>query len=138
MSPQSIIESARACLGTPFVHQGRVPGLGLDCAGLIVAVAIAHQIEHFDVPAYGMRPFNGLLEQTLDAQPSLTRISRDQIAPGDILLMRFSGEPQHLAIFAGDSLIHSWSAPGKVCEHRLDAKWTARIVRGYRFKGIES
>ncbi|MBK8745664.1 MAG: peptidase P60, partial [Propionivibrio sp.] len=37
----AILAAARACIGTPFVHQGRIPGLALDCAGLVVAVAQA-------------------------------------------------------------------------------------------------
>ncbi len=28
------IAAARTCLGTPFHHQGRAPGVGLDCIGL--------------------------------------------------------------------------------------------------------
>ena len=31
-----MIAAARACIGTPFHHQGRRPGAGLDCIGLIV------------------------------------------------------------------------------------------------------
>ena len=41
MTSADIIAIARACLGTPFRHQGRIPGVALDCAGLVVAVAAA-------------------------------------------------------------------------------------------------
>ena len=50
--------------------------------------------------------------------------------------MRFSGEPQHLAIFTGENIIHSYESVGKVCEHRMADVWAVRIVRVYRFKGV--
>jgi hypothetical protein len=52
--------------------------------------------------------------------------------------MRFAGDPQHLAICAGDTIIHAYESAGQCCEHRLsDDLWAARIVRVYRFRGIE-
>lgn len=131
-----IVAAARSLIGTPFRHQGRVPGLALDCAGLVIAVAAQLGIDHFDVPGYGRRPHQGLLEQTLDTQPALHAVGRSAHQAGDILLMRFAREPQHLAISAGDTIIHSWEAAGKVCEHGLDDVWQSRIVRVYRFVGV--
>ncbi|MBK7357516.1 hypothetical protein [Propionivibrio sp.] len=55
---------------------------------------------------------------------------------GDILLIRFSGDPQHLAIFTGETIIHSYASVGAVCEHRMADVWAARIVCAYRFKGL--
>ena len=56
--------------------------------------------------------------------------------PGDLLLMRFAGEPQHLAVFTGETIIHAYQATGRVVEHSLDDKWRRRIVRVYRFVGV--
>ena len=134
MTADDIIAAARACLGTPFVHQGRIPGMALDCAGLVIAVAATVGAEYVDYPGYGRSPANGLLEAALDAQPFLERVADRQ--PGDVLLMRFSGEPQHLAICTGDNIIHSYESVGKACEHRLSDVWAARIVRVYRFGGL--
>lgn len=134
MTADEIVAAARACLDTPFVHQGRIPGVALDCAGLVVAVAEAVGAEYVDHAGYGRNPANGLLESVLDAQPFLERVFDRK--PGDVLLMRFAGEPQHLAIFTGQNIIHSYESVGKVCEHRLADVWAARIVRTYRFKGV--
>lgn len=131
-----IIAAARACLGTPFVHQGRIPGVALDCAGLMVAVAQAIGAEYRDQAGYGRNPVNGLLEAALDDQPCLEAVSPASRQPGDILLMRFDSEPQHLAIFTGETIVHAYQHVGKVCEHRLARVWAARIVRVYRFRGI--
>lgn len=115
-----------------FRHQGRIPGQWLDCAGLIAYVADQIGADYNELPGYGRVPNNGLLESVLDNQPCLERVFDKQ--PGDILLMRFAKEPQHVAIFTGDTIIHSYEAVGKVCEHRLDSVWAKRIVRIYRFK----
>lgn len=133
MTPESIIASARACIGTPFHHQGRAPGVGLDCAGLAIQVCIANGFPFFDVETYGTRPRGGALEAALDGQPCLTRIENSDFAPGDLLLMRFTRDPQHLAIVSGIGIIHAYESAGAVVEHRLDDDWARRIVRSYRF-----
>lgn len=137
MTTDDIINAARQCLGTRFRHQGRIAGVGIDCAG--VAIHVARQIGagHLDVSGYGRNPANGQLEQSLDIQPCLERVTLSDRAPGDLLLMRFAREPQHVAICAGDTIIHAYEAAGLCCEHRLSDVWAARIVSVYRFRGIE-
>lgn len=137
MTITDILAAARACVGTPFRHQGRLPGIGLDCAGVVIEVARAVGASPIDVSGYGRVPVNGQLEAALDAQPDLERVDRDDRQPGDILLMRFAGEPQHLAVLTGaGTIIHSYEAPGRCCEHDLTAAWAARIVRVYRFREV--
>ena len=137
MTPDSIVTAARACIGTPFRHLGRVPGKALDCAGLAKASAEGAGFSVVDMDAYGKTPANGLLEAMLDRQACLKRVFR---APqdGDLLLMRFKGEPQHLAICAGETIIHSWQTVGKVAEHVFTDIWKARVVRVYEFVGAEA
>ena len=131
-----IIAAARQCLGTPFRHQGRLLAFGLDCAG--VAIHVARQIDAgvIDVSGYGRTPANGQLERSLDSQPCLERVANHDRAAGDLLLMRFASDPQHLAIFAGETIIHAYEAAGICCEHRLSGLWESRIVRVYRFRGL--
>lgn len=130
----AIIDVARACIGTPFLHQGRIPGRALDCAGLVVAVAQAIGASYIDQQGYSRVPSRGQLERALDEQPCLERIAATDRQPGDVLLISFYGDPQHLAIFTGDTIIHSYASVGSVCEHRLSSVWAARIVRAYRFR----
>ena len=136
MNADDIIAAARSCIGSPFAHQGRIKGLALDCAGLAVSVAHDLGVEYNDQQGYGREPFKGQLESALDAQPGLERVDIDDMQAGDLLLMRFASNPQHLAIFTGQSIIHSYEAVGICCEHRLSSVWMARIVRVYRFKGL--
>lgn len=133
-----IIAAARACLGTPFRHQGRIPGLALDCAGLVVQVVKTIGLPYHDERGYSRLPHHGRLEAALDAQPSLRQIPAGDRAPGDVLLMRFKAAPTHLGILAGDTLIHAYEQAGKVCEHRMDPAWIARIARVYRIVRGES
>jgi len=135
MTGADIVTEARRHLGTKFVHQGRVPGLALDCAGLVVVVAKACGVEIMDAKGYGRNP-NGALEAVIAAQSCVDLVPVADRQPGDVLTMRFGREMQHLAIFAGDTIIHSYEAAGKVCEHTLDAMWAKRIVSAYRFKGL--
>lgn len=131
-TPDDLIAAARACLGTPFIHQGRQPGVGLDCGGLLVVALRAVGIEPVDMAVYDRRPHGGIMERLLDAQPCLTRVQVAERRPADVLVMRFGSDPQHLALLAGESILHAWEAAGRVVEHRLDNRWMRHIVRVYR------
>jgi cell wall-associated NlpC family hydrolase len=117
MTPDDIIAAARAAIGTPFRHQGRIVGRGLDCAGLLAHVARTAGFDPVEVRGYPRRP-NGELESALERQPFLTRVSGKPEA-GDFLLMRFEDDRHfgHLAICAGDTIIHASAHSRKVCEH---------------------
>ncbi len=137
MTAAEIIAAARQCVGTPFRHQGRSIETGLDCAGVCVYVAFAIGLRPVDPVGYGRTPANGQLENTLDMQEFLVRLPNvDQRQPGDILLMRFLDDPQHIAVFCGPTIVHAYESVGKCCEHIIDDKWARRIVRVYRFAGV--
>lgn len=143
MNPSDILAAARAEIGTPFRHQGRISGKALDCAGLVCHVANTLGLEYLDQQGYSKRPSQGLLESALDDQPRLKRVALDTMQPGDVLLMKFDGDPQHLAIYAGwsdvyqdEGIIHAWLQAKKVAENRMTDEWRSRIVRVYRFRGV--
>lgn len=135
MKAADIVAAARELIDTPFRHQGRAPGVGLDCAGVFVLVCRAFGLPVEDEPAYGRNPYKGLLEKCVARQPFMTKVPKDEAREGDILLMRFDGEPQHIAIHAGETMIHSYEHVGRVVEHRISSMWRARIVHVYRFEG---
>ncbi len=137
MTPEDIIAAARAALGTPFGHQGRVVGSKLDCAGLLAHVCATLGQPISDQDGYGRRPSGGLLESAMDVQTALVRVREKPLA-GDFVLMKFEDEksPSHLGIVAGKTLIHSWAVARKVCEHDFDDEWQRRVVRVYRFREL--
>jgi len=136
MLADDIIAAARSCLGTPFQHQGRLKGIALDCAGMVVCVANEIGADYFDQQGYSRTPSGNLLAEALSAQPCLDSLANPaERLPGDLLLFRFGIEPQHIAILGYDDLvIHSYEHVGICCEHLLDDKWARRIARVYRFK----
>lgn len=134
MRPDEIVAAARAEIGTPFKHQGRLPGRELDCIGLVIVVA-RNWYDISDTEAYGRLPIGGKLEAGLDAHPLLVRVKEPQA--GDVLIIRFGTDPQHVAICAGDTIIHTYENNGRVVEHRFSDVWRKRVVRVYRFKDIE-
>lgn len=138
MTPETIIAAARELLEMPFRHQGRASSGKTDCAGVICHVAGSLGLPYADQTDYPRQPGGGRLESALDEQPCLIRVPLSARQAGDVLLMRFAGDPQHLAIFTGSTIIHAYETVGKVAEHRLDEAWTRRIVRVYRFVEVEA
>lgn len=130
---QRIVAAARACMDTQFRHQGRLPGKGLDCAGLCVVALRAAGVEMRDVKAYGRVPNEGRLQQAIDAQPGLRRIALADADAGDVVLIRFGAEPSHVGILsAQDCIIHAYERIGRVVEHRIDETLKLQIVAAWR------
>jgi NlpC/P60 family putative phage cell wall peptidase len=132
-----LIEDARTWLGTPYRHQGSIKGLGCDCVGFLAEVAVETRLITPQLRAefptdYSRQPSAGELRRLTSRH--LRLVLFDSRAPGDIVLMRFAEEPQHLGMLTArepDYVIHC--AEKGVVEHRLDSVWRARIVRVYRF-----
>jgi len=131
-----IILAARECLGTPFRHQGRTVGHGLDCVGVAIHVARRLYLSHEDSKGYGRNPTDGLLQDALEAQICLERVALVEWESADLLLMRFDIEPQHVAIWTGETIIHAYAQSRKCVEHALDDVWRSRICRAYKFKEV--
>lgn len=124
-----IVAAARQYLGVRFHHQGRSTA-GMDCAGLVVLAHADAGRPVVDAVGYGRNPYQLTLVRTL-AQ-SFDRVLRPE--PGDVLLMAFASEPQHLAIYTGRTIIHSYEKAGKVIEHRFAQVWQARVRGVYRVR----
>jgi cell wall-associated NlpC family hydrolase len=132
---KKIIAKAREYLGTPFRHQGRLKGVGVDCAGLVVCVAKELKISNFDFKAYGAMPNAAKLQTILNEQ--MEKIPTSEAKAGDVYLMKFDKEPQHLAIVTDIGIIHSYYDAGSVVEHRVDEVWRSRIMGAFRFKKVK-
>ncbi len=133
---RGVVEEARTWIGTPVQHQGRLRGIGVDCAGVVVGVAHELKISTFDTRAYERTPDGITLRKICDA--NMDRV--DDLCFGAVVLMRFKQHPHHLGII-GDkgspySLIHAYDGFGAVREHRLDDKWKNRICGIYKYRGV--
>jgi len=137
-----VVATAREWLGTRWQHQARLKGVACDCAGLVVGVARELGIKEvdFDVNGYQRIPNGNELKEHCRAH--MAPVPLENMQPGDVVLMRFAGEPQHLAIVAdyvggGLSIVHAYALSRKVVEARLDDIWHARIVEAYQMPGVE-
>lgn len=131
-------ETARQYIGTRWQHQGRIKGVGIDCIGLIICVAHDLRLSDFDSSNYSRQPVGSRLRNTMAEEMDV--VQRADMAPGDVVLMRFNGEPQHVGIVSDIGgrlgLIHAFAQRRMVVEHGLDDLWASRIVAVYRFKEV--
>lgn len=137
-----VIEVARSWKDTPFRHQGREKGKKVDCIGVIYGVGKELNIVDHDMTTpkatkyhgYPRRPHGGMLKQACDEY--LIRIPFSKLKPGDILLMTYDVEPTHVAIFAGDTIIHATAQMRKCVEHSFTEDWKLKVAFCYRYPGL--
>jgi NlpC/P60 family putative phage cell wall peptidase len=141
---EDIVIEARSWVGTPYLHQGRAKGLGVDCGGLIGGVAVALGI----VPAnwwdadfaphagYGRRASGDSLLAVL--RKFMAEVTPASARLGDVLAFRFSRNAQHLAIQGPGTMIHALRGAtiGRVVEQGIDARWRGRIVSAFSYPGV--
>ncbi len=132
VSREQVVAAARAWAGTPWRHQGRVRGVGVDCVGLIIGVARDLGLSAFDVTGYRRRP----AERDLLAGCRAHMRAVPLALPGDAMLFRIDGQAQHLGIATDIGLLHAHAPMRRVVEHRLDEYWRARIVAAFRLPGV--
>jgi len=152
---QQIVDEARTWLGTPFHHQGRLKGVGADCAGIVDGVARAFGFSG-NVPVnYGRQPDCKAMKAVLDEHMDPIPVAEATLA--DVLWFAFDGDPQHVGIITdlagasisdaapgGDTpcgrfgILHSYAQAKKCVEHGMDDVWRKRIRGAWRFRGIES
>lgn len=136
-----VVTAARALIGTPFHHQGRLPGVGIDCAGVPIVVGrmLGLVAPDFDVAGYPPVPDGSSLRAYCEEH--MIRWPWEE-AGGAVLVAWKDGPPQHLGIVAehpagGLSIIHADSLRQKrVIETRLEWGRYMRCVQAYRLPGV--
>lgn len=135
VSRDDILALARSALGTPWRHQGRQPGIGLDCAGLVLWVAHELGLSDFEITDYPRLPRG---DRLIGLATAAGFVPREVARPGDVLCMAMVEHPQHLAISTGRGIVHACMQRGRVVEHRVDAGWRRRIRSVFAFPGIDA
>lgn len=141
MMGQIVVDKAREYLNTPYLHQGRLKGQGVDCIGLVICVAHELGLSDFDCADYARTPNKEML-LTL-SQEQMKRIDAIEAKPGDVALFRILKQPQHFGILGNYyrdnalSLIHAYSSVGKVVETYFSPQWGARAIAYFRLPGVE-
>lgn len=128
-----IINTCRQWLGTPYLHQQSLKGVGCDCLGFVKGVAqeLGCLPSNFDdieplAKGYGREPYGMMV-------PLFKRWCDEVAKPevGDILIFRIRRKPQHCGFYLGETMIH---ARHRVVEHRIDSGWSNRITNVFRLK----
>lgn len=144
MTRGQIVSSARMLIGTPYLHQGRVPGRdgGTDCIGVPVMVAWMRKIKplSWDVTGYRRLPDGHTLMTRLRSEMA-AEVSQADMQPGDLLVVDWGRFPHHVGIvgdyhLGGLSLIHADNVSLKVVEQRLTFMSPMRFVSAFRFPGV--
>jgi len=134
-----IVAFARAWIGTPYMHQASLRGVGADCLGLVRGVWrdwLGN--EPMEVPSYSSDWAEASREERLWAAAREYLVPRAGLVPGAVLLfrMRDRGIAKHLGIVsrADDSpaFIHAYSGH-RVVESALAMPWRRRIVAQFDF-----
>lgn len=148
-----IATEAETWVETPFQHQGRLKGVGVDCIGLIVGVCKELDLKsnekdpvngrvlslhEFDTPNYSRLPNREALKENLErfCEP----IPMEKLGVGDIILFRMERWPQHVGIVTQKTaedlfFVHATEPVKKVTLSRYDARWKKLTVGTFQFHG---
>jgi hypothetical protein len=134
------VAAVRSCIGTPFVHQGRAIGTGLDWVGVPWAAAVACGLELAPTRTYGLP----MLESDLAAALQGFADRVDEAAAAHVWQVRIGGVARHLAVpvgvnGCGQSVV---VAAGPYAKHKrpghvVESVLVDPIAACWRIRGIE-
>lgn len=125
---ERIADAAESLVGTPFLHQGRNPNVGLDCVGLWVAALKAADIPVRDFTAYRKFPCAITLMAKLKEQFRLAH----QSEAGDLIVMTVpqSTRARHVGIDVGGGfMVHADGARRLVVRSRIPLDCVNAVFR---------
>lgn len=132
-----IVAAARETIGTPFHHQGRLIGVGLDCVGVMHHVA-----QRLDLPdkdalrdiSYHRRPGQKKVRDELPNYMDEVPILLAEV--GDVLAFWIMKprNVQHVGVLTRYGLLHSYYDIGRVVEHAFGHPWVDQIDSAWRFR----
>ena len=137
---QQFVVEARKWLGTPFMHQGRTRGRGVDCVGLVLSVMHDLHLNRWwadaECSVYPRFPVGRRVHEM--CQERLTEKPIAQRQPGDVLTLRNPVAPCHMAIVTDKGILHAYGAQTihKVVEHALSDKWLKRVEGCFAIPGL--
>ncbi|WP_426038453.1 peptidase [Cypionkella sp. TWP1-2-1b2] len=144
--PSAVLTIARSWLGTPYLHQSSVQGVGADCLGLARGIwRTLHGDEPWEVPPYSRDWGEAGRREVLAeaARAALIEISLDAAGPGTLILFRMapSVPAKHCGILGASvlrpSLIHAYDRSG-VVEEAFTPAWSRRASFAFQFPSAPS
>lgn len=124
---------ARTWIGTPYMHKGRVKGVGVDCGGLIYELfsplLALPPFPHDYAPDWAVHQRQELYLDFI--MPFVEEVKKP--VPGGIILVQYGRNMSHAALCTSrGTFIHAWgrNQVGHVIESRLGF-----FSYGHEFKG---
>lgn len=139
--PSAVLATARAWIGTPYLHQSSVQGVGCDCLGLARGIWRAlHGYEPWEVPPYSCDWGEAGAREVLAeaARAALIEVEVGDAGPGTLILFRMApGAPAKHCGLLGESvirpsLIHAYDRSG-VVEEAFNPVWVRRAAFAFLF-----
>lgn len=144
--PSTVLTIARAWIGTPYLHQSSVQGVGCDCLGLARGIWRAlHGDEPWEVPPYSRDWGEAGRREVLAeaARSALIELSLADAGPGTLILFRMgTGVPaKHCGLLGQGvirpTLIHAYDRSG-VVEEAFTPAWSRRAAFAFQFPAAPS
>ncbi len=142
MSTRDDIErEANLLVGVKFRHQGYDPRFGLDCRGLLLAIAgrLGYRPSREYRTDYSETPSGEEFRAALAAE--LDPIDKGEIQRADAayLWVPREKEPRHVGVIVQGlyepQIIHATKKSGQVIKEPW-RKWSPYVVEGFRFRGL--
>ena len=140
---EAIAAAARSLVGTPFHYGGRIPGVGIDCAGVVACAFASLGVALKDARSYPGGDQYPLLESLLSA--SFDEVGAGNAQPGDVLLFRRTQGPasrrveNHVGIATIAeplTMVHAFphGYADRVVEAPLSRFFIESLVAAYRYR----
>lgn len=136
-----IVAAARGWIGTPYLHQASLKGVGTDCLGLVRGVwREVKGAEPEAAPAYGpsWAEMGGAEALAEAARRHMAEIPCTEYRAGDVLLFRWRPHlpAKHAGIaVSGTAMVHA-QEQAAVTEVALSGWWLRHLAFVFRFPGV--
>ncbi|EXI85591.1 MAG: putative phage cell wall peptidase, NlpC/P60 family [Candidatus Accumulibacter regalis] len=136
MSAERIVQEARSWLRTPYHHQGRIKGVGVDCAMILCEVYhAAGRVPYIDPTPY---PPDWHLHRTEQRYLGWVEDYAYRVAeplPGDIALYQFGRAISHAGIVVDwPMIIHAYHSEGVVLANATQGALAGRLAGFWRVR----
>ena len=138
---QDIVAAARSWIGTPYLHQASLKGVGTDCLGLVRGVwreVVGDEPEAPPAYAPGWAETGGRETLAMAARRHLVDVPLTAYRAGDVLLFRWRAQmpAKHAGIaVSADAMVHA-QEQACVAEVALSAWWLRHLAFVFRFPEV--
>jgi NlpC/P60 family putative phage cell wall peptidase len=138
MSAEQVVSIARSWIGTPYIHQASLKGVGCDCLGLLRGVwRELYRNEPEMPPPYSADWAEASGRETMAdaAGRHMQPIDIESFTAGNVILFRWrEGLPaKHCAIAtSGETMVHAHDGAA-VAEVAIGRWWRRHLVFAFRF-----